>query len=229
MRCIQLAQAHRCRNSFSKAAVPKCQPLQVLNSHPFDIVTQLVVNQSFPHTPSCISSMIWYSQLENSGKRFRFYWCTPKDRNEKPSEQGDIMRCTKVPSRKMCPHMDGAPPHIHTSELGWNSFLSVAQPGSLYEVSARPKNLWTSQARNLSRLCLIIKMCSISNTSPLHAGCRRGRKCLGSSSWPGLSSDWLLSWSCPGVLSLGRRRSLHPRSFKRFESHVGCPNQEMLT
>lgn len=102
--------------------------------------------------------------------------------------------------------------HIHTSELGWNSFLSVAQPGSLHEESARPKkkNLWTSQARNLSRLCLIIKMCSVSNTSPLHAGCRRGRKCLGSPSWPGLSSDWLLSWSYPGVLSLGRRRSLHP-------------------
>lgn len=59
MHCMQLAQAHRCRDSFSKAAAPKSQPVQLLNSHPFDMVTQLVVNQSIPQSPASVQ---WFGR-----------------------------------------------------------------------------------------------------------------------------------------------------------------------
>lgn len=72
-----------------------------------------------------------------------------------------------------------------TPELGWSSCLSFYLPGSLLEVFARPppKKIYLKalpKARNISGLCLIIIVCSISNASLFQPGWAMGWKFLGS-------------------------------------------------
>lgn len=95
-----------------------------------------------------------------------------------------------------------------TPELGWSSCPSFHLPGSLLEVSPRPENTWKLETcqdcASLLRYAPFLTRLSSSLD-------RR---------WGGnfLILAWLLTSSCPGILSLGQRRSLHLRSSKRSES-----------